>query len=721
MERQVCCVCNSFKSFSQSIMASHIEQCLQGGAAPSVAKPGKLIIPTTSSSTSSSSSSSSSSSFSPGQLVGRRLVYGYTLNKGRAERLHRLRFAIEDKTAQSSALSFSSTSSSVKTPTYSASQLLFTTDGGIRGRLPNCLCESLVPLLRAGTVRVEAHVAFDVGELGTFVDLPLSLFLFLQPTFFELMAGVGKEGAPSAWGGKANKGGEPLQVLGNDLLLWLAEGDGALMSARERRRGGRDKHSEMSGSSSSSSGSADMAEDEVEEGAVEVSSSMQALVDQAVVRSADLPVALQPRGLDGVTLRKYQLQALCWMQAREKKKPSLSANAASEGRRTPADATIDISDADTLSDTIDMTGDDNNQCFPPTIAAPASTVLSLPGSGLVCLPAQMPAGNSGPSDQESLWTLCAAVSIAEAALAPTATTPPLFSLADTVAAATTPSLFYWNRFSCRVQLSPPRPHMPARGGILADDMGMGKTVMALALVLSDLEEVPARGQKNLVAPPPPAVAAPPPPPPAPAGARKRRKSKLVVSDDDDDDDDDDDESCPGKIPRHVTSSSSRTNSSNSSTNSLTALRGAQRQGGRGGTLVVAPLTLLAQWVGEVQAKAKGLTVLLYYGPSAQARPAGHGGVQLALSAYDVVVTSYGVLASQARVREEIKEGGKGTILSALSEGSGRAGLLDLVWRRIICDEAHNLKNPSTYTAKACYALKVSDSFKTNESMSSIQL
>ncbi|KAK9908100.1 hypothetical protein WJX75_002756 [Coccomyxa subellipsoidea] len=94
------------------------------------------------------------------------------------------------------------------------------------------------------------------------------------------------------------------------------------------------------------------------------------------------------------------------------------------------------------------------------------------------------------------------------------------------------------------------------------------------------------------------------------------------------------------------------------------------------TLVVCPLCVAAQWVDEVREKAPQLRVALYHGPN-RARvfsPA-------LLACYDVIVTTYWVLASE---------------FGASPQGS----LYRVRWHRCILDEAHLIRNSRTNAAQA---------------------
>ncbi|KAF2161362.1 hypothetical protein M409DRAFT_69738 [Zasmidium cellare ATCC 36951] len=114
------------------------------------------------------------------------------------------------------------------------------------------------------------------------------------------------------------------------------------------------------------------------------------------------------------------------------------------------------------------------------------------------------------------------------------------------------------------------------------------------------------------------------------------------------------------------------------------------------TLVVAPMSLLAQWASEAEKASKPgtLKVLVYYG--------NEKGVNLQTiccgsniaSAPNVIITSYGVVLSEFN-----------SVASAL--GGNRAssgGLFGVEYWRIILDEAHMIKNRQSKTAKACYEL-----------------
>ena len=151
-----------------------------------------------------------------------------------------------------------------------------------------------------------------------------------------------------------------------------------------------------------------------------------------------------------------------------------------------------------------------------------------------------------------------------------------------------------------------------RGGILADQMGMGKTIEILSVILTNQQQPPKEGE--------------------------------------------------------TATGYSKTN------------------------LVVCPLSVLAQWLDEIRTHtAPGkLAIYVYHGTNRNRDPA-------FLAQQDVVLTTYSTLAAELPSEKKT--------LKRQRKTDQRPALLEMKWYRIILDEAHTIKDRSTRTAKAAFALR----------------
>jgi len=107
-----------------------------------------------------------------------------------------------------------------------------------------------------------------------------------------------------------------------------------------------------------------------------------------------------------------------------------------------------------------------------------------------------------------------------------------------------------------------------------------------------------------------------------------------------------------------------------------------------GTLVVAPLALIKQWEAEINtkvAKSHALKVLVHHGPNRTKSSD-------KLKQYDVVITTYQVLASEHASCGDGPDG--------LKKGCFAVG-----WFRTMLDEAHTIKNRNAKMTKACYDIR----------------
>ncbi|CAO2655269.1 Nn.00g103330.m01.CDS01 [Neocucurbitaria sp. VM-36] len=113
------------------------------------------------------------------------------------------------------------------------------------------------------------------------------------------------------------------------------------------------------------------------------------------------------------------------------------------------------------------------------------------------------------------------------------------------------------------------------------------------------------------------------------------------------------------------------------------------------TLVVAPMSLLAQWHSEAEKASKDgtLKALVYYGSEKAVNLQKLCCASNAANAPNVIITSYGTVLSEFN-QVAAQDGNRGS----------HGGIFSLDYFRIILDEAHYIKNRQSKTAKACYEL-----------------
>ena len=116
------------------------------------------------------------------------------------------------------------------------------------------------------------------------------------------------------------------------------------------------------------------------------------------------------------------------------------------------------------------------------------------------------------------------------------------------------------------------------------------------------------------------------------------------------------------------------------------------------TLIICPASLIGQWEREVRSKVKKnvLNMYIYHGNKRKCSAK-------ALAKHDIVLTTYGTLQSEVKSQldKQVKESGESDPKSSKSE------LLDILWERIILDEAHQIRNPSSKTSQSVCLLRAS--------------
>ncbi|KAK1832217.1 DNA repair protein rad5 [Podospora conica] len=199
--------------------------------------------------------------------------------------------------------------------------------------------------------------------------------------------------------------------------------------------------------------------------------------------------------------------------------------------------------------------------------------------------------------------------------------------------------FYMNPYSGDLSLEFPRQSQHCLGGILADEMGLGKTIQMLSLVHSHRSKI-AEAVK------------------AKAAGQPDAASNLLP-----------------RLPMV-----------NANTGPIDAPCT---------TLVVAPMSLLAQWQSEAENASKEDTIksMVYYGNDKSADLLTMCCEANAASAPDLIITSYGTVLSEFT-----------QIASKRGDKAGHRGLFSLNFFRVILDEAHTIKNRQSKTAKACYEI-----------------
>lgn len=197
--------------------------------------------------------------------------------------------------------------------------------------------------------------------------------------------------------------------------------------------------------------------------------------------------------------------------------------------------------------------------------------------------------------------------------------------------------FYMNPYSGEMSLEFPAQEQHCLGGILADEMGLGKTIQMLSLIHTHRSELVEQAIN------------------AASGTGSVKNLPRLPS------------SSAGVVPAPRT------------------------------TLVVAPMSLLAQWQGEAENASREGTLksMVYYGSDRAAATDLRTMCCEAniITAPDVVITSYGVVLSEYT-----------QIASKGGNMDGHRGLFSLNFFRIILDEGHSIKNRQSKTAKACFEL-----------------
>ena len=404
----------------------------------------------------------------------------------------------------------------------------------IEGTLRPNIGALLTPLLREETtlISMEAHALMEEGGVPIGGDVPLCLRIYITDpvAFFDIFEShdaTTESAALQFFGSAKKKKGHPrkqparlpLAEAAFALLQWAQYGDDPKFEppshdAKEEEATEEDSNSESDESSV-------LNEDDFEAGSNEEKEAEEwakHVVDETseAAKESELPEADDPSGFtDDVVLRPYQKQALFWMLQRE------SGNDDRKELETELTLLAELS---------------RNKSHQPVMDPPKQDILCEVG----------PVRVSQSMAQKS----CTIHGVENPVNHPLWQRRFLASPDKTRAIS-----FYVNELLGVASSKPPNPPRHCAGGILADSMGLGKTIMLLALILKDKELGDMKDHDE--------------------------ENDEVMFDDTDNDD--------KKPPARKESNA---------------------------TLVVAPLSLILQWEEELVTKTN-LKHLVYYGDSAK--------------------------------------------------------------------------------------------------------
>ncbi|CEM22822.1 unnamed protein product [Vitrella brassicaformis CCMP3155] len=231
-----------------------------------------------------------------------------------------------------------------------------------------------------------------------------------------------------------------------------------------------------------------------------------------------------------------------------------------------------------------------------------------------------------------------------------------------------------------------------RGGILADDMGLGKTVTTLSLICANGSGINSTEPLDSTAfddPSPSPSPSPSDEPPAfPSDPHYLPGLAPSPSDSDDDDDDmDNDFGLPVMHKKRKVEGAGGGGGGGGARKVGKGSGGGRANGSggllRGGTLVVCPLTVVANWKKQAEVFAPHLRQYEYYKDRGGVTPS-------LLASYDMVITTFNIV--QTEFKNERRS-------------SKSANLKAIHWHRIVLDEAHMIKNRKSQTAQAVAHLR----------------
>ncbi|OAF69327.1 hypothetical protein A3Q56_02940, partial [Intoshia linei] len=117
------------------------------------------------------------------------------------------------------------------------------------------------------------------------------------------------------------------------------------------------------------------------------------------------------------------------------------------------------------------------------------------------------------------------------------------------------------------------------------------------------------------------------------------------------------------------------------------------------TLIVCPASILMQWSNEFKKHVDlKLKIMHHHGPNREKNA-------FVIASYDVVITTYGIVSSEINLSKKLpKKEYYIPVNDALEDIQSNGPIGRINWKRIILDEGHIIRNPSTIKARTCCRL-----------------